>query len=85
MIKIFKNNDYKVVTRGVFESIFKPLGYKQVETPKKVVSVQPKVVEPKEVEEPKVVEPKVAKPKAKEPKEPELKKESSSTKRKRGE
>lgn len=31
MIRIYKNNtDMKVVTKGAFESIFKPLGYKQV-------------------------------------------------------
>lgn len=30
MIRIFKNNDVQLVTKGAFESIFKPLGYKQV-------------------------------------------------------
>lgn len=29
MIRIFKNNDVQLVTKGAFESIFKPLGYKQ--------------------------------------------------------
>lgn len=78
MIKIYKSNDYKVVTRGAFESIFKPLGYQPVETPKKVVSVQPKKVEP-EVTEPKSTEKIVRKPRTS-----VAKKESSNTKRKRG-
>lgn len=30
MIRIYNNKDTKVVTKGAFESIFKPLGYKQV-------------------------------------------------------
>lgn len=30
MIRIFKDKDIKTVTKGAFESIFKPLGYKQV-------------------------------------------------------
>lgn len=30
MIRIFKNSDVQLVTKGAFESIFKPLGYKQV-------------------------------------------------------
>lgn len=30
MIRIYKNNDMQIVTKGAFESIFKPLGYKQV-------------------------------------------------------
>lgn len=30
MIRIFKDKDVKIVTKGAFESIFKPLGYKQV-------------------------------------------------------
>lgn len=30
MIRIYNNKDIKVVTKGAFESIFKPLGYKQV-------------------------------------------------------
>lgn len=30
MIRIFKDKDIKIVTKGAFESIFKPLGYKQV-------------------------------------------------------
>ena len=70
MIKIFKGNDTKVVTQGVYNSIYKPLGYQPVETTKKVVTAKPKVEEPK-VEEPKA--------------EVEIKKESSKTKRRRGE
>lgn len=27
MIRIYKNNDIKVVTKGAFENFFKPLGY----------------------------------------------------------
>lgn len=34
MIKIYKNNDIKVVTKGVFENLFKPLGYEQVKVTK---------------------------------------------------
>ena len=79
MIKIYKNNDYKVVTNGVFKSIYEPLGYKPVVENKKVVKVQPKV------EEPKVEEPKIEEPKVEEPVELEPKKESSRPKRKRGE
>ena len=30
MIRIFKNNDVQLITKRAFESIFKPLGYKQV-------------------------------------------------------
>lgn len=74
MIKIYKNNDYKVVTNGVFKSIYEPLGYKPVVENKKVVKVQPKIEEPK-IEEPKVEEPVELEPK----------KESSRPKRKRGE
>lgn len=75
MIKIFKDNDTKVVTQGVYNSIYKPLGYKPVEVAKPVVTIQPKVEEPK-VEEPEIKEVKVEKA---------TKKESSGNKRKRGE
>lgn len=41
MIKIYKNNETKVVTKGAYESFFKPLGYQIIvdmveEKPKKV-------------------------------------------------
>lgn len=40
MIRIFKNNETRVVTKGAYESFFKPLGYEvaidMVEKPKKV-------------------------------------------------
>lgn len=85
MIKIFKGNDTKVVTQGVYNSIYKPLGYQPVETTKKVVIAKPKVEEPK-VEEPKVEEQNAEEHKEEEPKaEVEIKKESSKIKRRRGE
>lgn len=75
MIKIFKDNDTKVVTQGVYNSLYKPLGYKPVEATKPVAPVQPKVEEPK-VEELKIEETVVEKV---------VKKESSENKKKRGE
>ena len=42
MIRIYKDTDYKVVTRGAYDTFYKPLGYKPVieqevvEKPKKV-------------------------------------------------
>jgi hypothetical protein len=36
MIRISKDNDFKEVTKGVYESIFKPLGYKPVIEAKEV-------------------------------------------------
>lgn len=67
MIKISHiNGDEKVVTRGAFESIFKPLGYKEIvvnevkEEKKELTGKEQKVEEPvqekveKPVEEPKV-------------------------------
>ena len=75
MIKIIKGKDTKVVTQGVYNSLYKPLGYKPIEDAKKVAPSKPKVEEPK-VKEPKVEEPKV---------EEEVKKESSQIKRRRGE
>ena len=80
MIRIVKNNDVKVVTQGVYNSLYKPLGYKPIEDAKKVAPSKPKVEEPK-VEEPKVGEPKVEELKVEE----EVKKESSQIKRRRGE
>jgi len=85
MIKIFKDNDTKVVTQGVYNSLYKPLGYKPVEATKPVAPIQPKVEETV-VEEPKVEEPKVEELKVEEPKvEKVVKKESSGNKKKRGE
>ena len=39
MIRIFKDNDIKVVTQGVYTNLYAPLGYKPVieEKPKEVV------------------------------------------------
>ena len=51
MIKIIKGKDTKVVTQGVYNSLYKPLGYQPVETTKKVVTAKPKVEEPKVEEE----------------------------------
>jgi len=52
MIRIFKDNDIKVVTQGAYKSLYAPLGYKPVieEKPKAVVKEE-KVVEPKENKE----------------------------------
>ena len=30
MIRIFKDNDIKVVTQGAYNSLYKPLGYKPI-------------------------------------------------------
>lgn len=30
MLRIYKDNDLKIVTRGAYESFYKPLGYKQI-------------------------------------------------------
>lgn len=74
MIRVFKGNDVKVVTQGVYKSLYAPLGYKPIIEEKKVKAV---VKEP-DVKEPDVKEPEVN--------EPTLNKESSkTTKRKRGE
>ena len=43
MIRIYKNNDIKYVTKGAYESFYRPLGYnKVIETP----VVKPKVEKP---------------------------------------
>lgn len=78
MIRIYKGNDVKVVTQGVYKSLYAPLGYKQIIEEKK-----PKVVnQPKN----KVKEEPVKKEELVKEEEPkEIIKESSNTKRKRGE
>ena len=50
MIRIFKDNDVKVVTQGVYNNLYKPLGYKPVieESKPKAVVKEPKVEKPKE-------------------------------------
>ena len=54
MIRIFKDKDNKVVTRGAYETFYKPLGYQIVIEEKKAVKVEPKATvettEPKEEE-----------------------------------
>ena len=50
MIRISKGNDFKEVTKGVYESIFKPLGYEPVIEVKEVKEVKVK----KTVSKPKV-------------------------------
>lgn len=40
MIRIYKNNDNKYVTKGAYESFYKPLGYKIVIDEKKENKVQ---------------------------------------------
>ena len=78
MIRIFKDNDIKVVTQGVYNSLYKPLGYKPIiEEKPKVVVKEEKVVEPKENKVVELEETKIIKPKET--------KESSKPKRKRGE
>lgn len=69
MIRIYKDNDVKLVTQGVYNSMYKPLGYKPI-----IEETKPKAV----VKEPKVEEPKVV-----EPKEQDVVKESSKTNKKR--
>ena len=54
MIRIFKDNDVKLVTNGVYNSIYKPLGYKPIIEEKKVEPVvQPKKeeVKPEQIKE----------------------------------
>ena len=48
MIKIKRNKEELIVTKGAFEEIFKPLGYKKVEDKKPKMSY----VIPKKVEKP---------------------------------
>lgn len=50
MIRIHKNNETRVVTKGAYESFFKPLGYQII-----VDMVEEK---PKKVEKPKTEKPK---------------------------
>lgn len=58
MIKITDNKITKVVTRGAYESFYKPLGFNVVDEKKTIMAVEEpkKVVETKKVEEPKKVE-----------------------------
>lgn len=48
MIKIKRNKEELIVTKGAFEEIFKPLGYEKVEDKKSKMSYEI----PKEVEKP---------------------------------
>lgn len=48
MIKIKRNKEELIVTKGAFEEIFKPLGYEKVEDKKPKMSYEI----PKEVEKP---------------------------------
>lgn len=66
MIRIYKDNDVKVVTKGVYNSLYKPLGYKPIIEEKK-----PKVV--------------IQQPKDETVTKPDENKESSRTRRTRGE
>lgn len=43
MIRIYKNNDYKYVTKGAYESFYRPLGYNKI-----IEEPHVKVEEPKE-------------------------------------
>ena len=49
MIRIFKDNDIKVVTQGVYDNLYKPLGYKPVIEEKPIKAVVKETVEPKTV------------------------------------
>lgn len=55
MIRIYKDNDIKLVTQGVYKNLYEPLGYKPViEEKKETKVVQPtkiKTEEPKETKE----------------------------------
>ena len=42
MIKIFKNKDIKIVTNGVYKSLYEPLGYKPFVPEKKKIIVAQK-------------------------------------------
>lgn len=44
MIKIKKDNDEKIVTKGVYENVFKRLGYELVDTKAKTKDVVAKPV-----------------------------------------
>lgn len=59
MIRIFKDRDNKFVTRGAYETFYKPLGYQVVIEEKKVLKAENKttveVTEPKEEEVTRVV------------------------------
>ena len=59
MIRIFKDRDNKVVTRGAYETFYKPLGYQVVIEEKKVHKTENKttveVTKPKEEEVTRVV------------------------------
>lgn len=58
MIKITDNKITKVVTRGAYESFYKPLGFNIVNEKKTIVAVEEpkKVVETKKIEETEKVE-----------------------------
>lgn len=59
MIRIFKDRDNKLVTRGAYETFYKPLGYQIVIEEKKAHKAENKttveVTEPKEEEVTRVV------------------------------
>ena len=59
MIRIFKDRDNKFVTRGAYETFYKPLGYQVVIEEKKVLKTENKttveVTKPKEEEVTRVV------------------------------
>lgn len=50
MIRIFKDNDVKVVTQGVYKNLYQPLGYKPIieEKKEKTVVKEPKIEKPQE-------------------------------------
>jgi hypothetical protein len=52
MLKVTKDSITKVVTRGAYESFYKPLGFNIVDEKKTIMAVE----EPKKVEEPKMVD-----------------------------
>ena len=59
MVTIFNKNDTKVVTKGAYESFFKPLGYQVViEAKEKPVKVEKPKVEKSKNEGTKIVLPK---------------------------
>ena len=47
MIRIYKDNDVKVVTQGAYENIYKSMGYNIVIENKTIKKVEPVIVEEK--------------------------------------
>ena len=46
MIRVYKNNDVKVVTKGVYDTIYAPLGYKLIIEENKQAKAKETTIEP---------------------------------------